>query len=440
MSSCYKTSVMIIATTTAMLISTSCSKAPVKQEKAPINMQSTHLATIPDGQESEAFFLSDDGRRLAYIVKKEGKDSLVLDGRESQSYQNISRVVFSPDCRSVAFKATEQGKQSVIVNGKSEKPFESIGTLQFAPDGRVVYEAMRNKKWFLVAGKAESPAFDMPFEAPMISPDGTKMAYFEQHLATKKSNLIVCNLDMKKRIKGNDYDAITRIKASKTNAGFAYVVLKNGKQVVVSASFPANNTLSETEGPAFDQILTLDVSDDGAHLAYLARRDKTVLLVRDGVELPFPEHEMRSQTLITKNGRTFNAGVTRGQFSTIMDGKSYGVSYDGIKDPVFSDDGSMFAFVARQGDKNHVVVNNNNGPKYDMIVGPQFSPDNARLIYRARQDGKRFVVVADAHGNTIDQQPDYDMVWQPVFTPDGRSIAYCVKIGKELWWKVEAVK
>lgn len=73
-------------------------------------------------------------------------------------------------------------------------------------------------------------------------------------------------------------------------------------------------------------------------------------------------------------------------------------------------------------------------------VGPQFSPDGARQIYRARKDGKRFVVVADANGTTIDQQPDYDMGWQPVITTDGKSIAYCVKIGKELWWKVEPVK
>jgi Tol biopolymer transport system component len=299
---------------------------------------------------------------------------------------------------------------------------------------------MLNKKWFIVAGKRESPVFDMPFEMPMISPDGNKMAYIEQHFDTKKSNLVVCTLEMKKRANGKDYDAITRIKASKTNSRFAYIVVRNGKQAVVSAGFPDTEVLNENEGPAFDQILTLDVSDDGSHLAYLARRDKTVLLVKDGVEIPFPEHEMRSQTLIGKDGRTFNAGVTHGRFFTVMDGKKYGDSYDGIKDPVFSADGSMFAFVARNGDKNYVVINGSSGAQYDMVVSPQFSPDGSRLIYRARQDGKRFVVIADAKGITVEQQPDYDMVWQPVITPDGKSIAYSVKTGRELWWKVEPLK
>ncbi len=420
-----------------VFIASSCSKTPVKQEKAPINPQSTRLATIPEGQEANDFYFSPDGHHLAYIVMKADKVALVLDGKESQSYKNISRIVFSPDCRTVAFKATDQGQQSVVINGKSEKAYESIGTLQFAPDGRVVYEAMRNKKWFLVVGSRESPGFDMPLEMPMLSPDGNKIAYIEHHLDSKKSNLIICNLDLKARIKGKEYAAITRIKASKTNSRFAYIINSNGKQAVVSVVFPDTGLLQENEGAPFDQVLTMDISDDGAHLAYLARRDKTVLLVKDGVELPFPEHEMHSQALIDKNGRTFIAGMTHGQFYPVMDGKSYGTSYDGIKDPVFSADGTKLAFVARKRDKHFVVINGSNGPEYDMVVSPQFSADASRLIYRARQNGKRFVVVADAKGVTLEQQPDYDMVWQPVITPDGKSIAYSVKIGKEIWWKVE---
>jgi len=436
----YKTIAIAITVTSAMLVASSCDRTPARQEKATVNPQSTLLATIPAVHDAEEFYFSEDGRRLAYTNKQEGKVSLVLDGKESERHTNISRVVFSPDCRTVAFKATDQGQQTIVINGKAEKPYEGIGTLQFAPDGRVVYEAMRNKQWVQVVGKRESPAFDMPFEMPMISPDGTRMAYIEQHFDTKKSNLIVCNLEMKKRIKGKDYDAIARIKASKNNSRFAYIVAKNGKQAVVSAGFPDTAVLSETEGPVFDQILTLDISDDGAHLAYLARRDKTVLLVKNGVELPFPDHEMRSQTLIAKNGRAFNAAVTRGRFSPIMDGKNQGDSYDGIKDPVLSADGSQFAFVARNGDKHFIVINNSSGPQYDMVVSPLFSPDGSRLIYRARQDGKRFVVVADSKGATVEQQADYDTVWQPVITGDGKSIQYSCKNGKELRWKCEPMK
>jgi Tol biopolymer transport system component len=123
-----------------------------------------------------------------------------------------------------------------------------------------------------------------------------------------------------------------------------------------------------------------------------------------------------------------------------MDGKRYGDSYDGIKDPVLSPDGSLLAFAARKGDKHHVVLNGIIGPPYDMVVAPQFSPDGSRLIYRVRQEGKRFVVVADTMAKTLEEQPRYDLVWQPVFASDGKSIAYAVKLGKEIWWKVEPLK
>lgn len=435
-----KIHVAAIAAASILVFTAGCSKTPVLEEKAAMNPQSTRLAVIAEGHDPDAFYFSEDGRHLAYILKQDSKTCLVLDGKESQKHNDISRVVFSPDCQRVAFRAVDEGQHRVVINGRSEKAWDSVGSIQFAPDGRVVYEARKNGKWLIVSGRRESPAFDMPFDMPMISADGKNMAYIEMHAASKKSNLVACTLDMKQRLKGKDYDAITRIKSSKTNSRIAYSVSNNGKQAVVTATFPKTGSLSEQEGQAFDQILTLDISDDGSHIAYLARRDKTVLLVKDGVELPFAEHEMRSQTLIAKDGRTFNAGMTKGQFFAVMDGKRYGKTYDGIKDPVFSPDGSQLAFVTRNGDKHRVVVNNNNGTEYDMVVGPQFSPDNSRLIYRARQDGRRFVVVADTKGNTMEEQPKYDMVLQPVITPDGKSIAYGVKTGKEFWWKVEPLK
>jgi len=72
-----------------------------------------------------------------------------------------------------------------------------------------------------------------------------------------------------------------------------------------------------------------------------------------------------------------------------------------------------------------------------MVVSPIFSPDEKFLVYRARKDGKRFVVVADTRGKTITQQPSYEQVFQPVFTADGKSVAYGVKDGNKLIWKVE---
>jgi hypothetical protein len=40
-------------------------------------------------------------------------------------------------------------------------------------------------------------------------------------------------------------------------------------------------------------------------------------------------------------------------------------------------------------------------------------------------------------GRTIREHPHYEAVWDVVFSPDGKSVGYGVKIGQELWWKVE---
>ncbi len=46
-------------------------------------------------------------------------------------------------------------------------------------------------------------------------------------------------------------------------------------------------------------------------------------------------------------------------------------------------------------------------------------------------------MVADANGKTISQHPAYEQVFPVTFTSDGKSVAYGVKDGQKLIWKVE---
>lgn len=50
------------------------------------------------------------------------------------------------------------------------------------------------------------------------------------------------------------------------------------------------------------------------------------------------------------------------------------------------------------------------------------------------------MIVADENGKTISQHPSYEQVFQPVFTADGKSVAYGVKDGNKLIWKVEKLE
>jgi hypothetical protein len=47
------------------------------------------------------------------------------------------------------------------------------------------------------------------------------------------------------------------------------------------------------------------------------------------------------------------------------------------------------------------------------------------------------VVVADSSARTIKTHPIYEQVFDVQFTADGKSVAYGVKDGQKLIWKVE---
>ena len=111
--------------------------------------------------------------------------------------------------------------------------------------------------------------------------------------------------------------------------------------------------------------------------------------------------------------------------------------YDEAVNLVYSKDARFYAYAARKGRNWFVVVNGKEGPAFDRVVTPLFSPDSKYLVYRARKNGKRFVVIADISGKTIQLHPAYEQVHQTVFTPDGKPVAYGVKDGRRLIWKVE---
>jgi hypothetical protein len=113
-------------------------------------------------------------------------------------------------------------------------------------------------------------------------------------------------------------------------------------------------------------------------------------------------------------------------------------AHEGAEALTIGGDGPTYAYVAPKGAGWVIVVGGKEGPEFDRVVSPLFSPDGRYVVYRARKDGRRFVVVADLDGRTIRQHPSYEQVFAVRFTAEGKSIAYGVKDGRRLAWKVEA--
>ena len=69
---------------------------------------------------------SRDGRRLAYIAAREGKQFAVVDGVEGRAYDEVRWLNFSPDGRHVFFLARRLDKWSAVVDGAESPAYDEI--------------------------------------------------------------------------------------------------------------------------------------------------------------------------------------------------------------------------------------------------------------------------------------------------------------------------
>lgn len=419
-----------------LIAGTACDKTPANSFQSAFNTKSAKLAVAPEGYEMGEKYFSPDGRHVAMLASKAGQSFVILDSEINGGYAAINDQLFSKYRDDFAFVATEGNKQRVVANGKAGKAFDGIGRPVFTPDGRVIYDAKAGGKWLIVAGERESAPFDSSNPTPILSGDGKRLAYTEQSGATRKIFLRLCSSELSGCANGAEYDAIGELAADSTRTRLCYTVTQNGKKAVVTVDLKQPGLIEKT-GPWYDEVLAAKLSEKGEHLAYLARRGKSTILIQDGVEVPVNPVETVFDLVVANNGRTLYTAMLKEKVAAFIDGKQAEKVYDEINGASFSPDGALHAYAATSGQKSFLVVNGVEGPKYDKVVSPRFAPDGSRLVYRARTAGERFAVIADPKGKTIKEHPHYEAVWDLAFSPDGKSVGYGVKMGQELWWKVE---
>jgi hypothetical protein len=142
---------------------------------------------VVEGAESEAFedvndpYFSPDGKRLAYAAKKQGSWSVLVDGKAYGSFKDevTTRIVFSADSQHVAFVAKTDGKETVFVDGRQIGRHDEVSLPVFSPDGRrVAYTAKEHGKWTVTLdGVAQGPYVYLEAYRPVFSPDGSHLAF-----------------------------------------------------------------------------------------------------------------------------------------------------------------------------------------------------------------------------------------------------------------------
>lgn len=419
------------------------------------------LATISDQEIPHKFddaspgkpvFYVDFSRRgggVAYIAGIAGKLHVVLNGRSGKPYQTIDNLRVSPDGRRVAYVVPRNGKYSLVVDGQESQSYDDIGAPVFSPDSRhVACKIMSGGQLHIAVDGKLSNGYRTFNGAPVFDAESSRVAYSEGAEENRPARVVISDLKFNSRtVLESCGDQMT---VNAENSRIAAVCTHNGKQGVIDFGFARPQEKSESL--LYDAVSHLGFAQDGTALSFVAEKDGVAYIVVNKTEKRLPQKAVLVADPVVRPDLQGAAAIMSPTvqeperttppgkpfvFQTTDNSKAYENGYDLIEGFTYDKAGTGHAFAALKQQKWRIVVNGGEGPPFDRVIGPTFTPDGKLLVYRARQDGKRFVVVADVNGESVRRHQSYELVFAPVFTAESRSVAYGVKDGRELWWKVE---
>jgi hypothetical protein len=394
---------------------------------------------ISDHGMGEKLVFSESGRGVAYRAKKGGLVNIVHNGKAGKFYKNTDFLVLSADGQRVAYGAEiDNDKWCMVVDGIEGMTFDSIGIPRFSRDGRhVLYDAKVGEQWHLVVDNKKSEGHLLYYDKS-FSLDSTRVYSIENPPDEKSPRrMVVRDLSLNKLSETELFTKHTYYNKDMTRV--AMVATENGMMRLVV--FDYTNPKAIKFGPFFKDIGLEAFGPKGTTVAYVAEKNGHTYVVINDREERVPDSEIRQSPVIRpdekevglilkNNGRAYF-------YQAFATARNNNKRYDEAANLLYSSDSIHYAYIAREGKRVFMVINGFETPSFDMIVTPKFSEDGKALVFRARKDGKRFVVVANNKGKLIQQYATYEMVFPPVFTADGKSVAYGVKDGNKLVWKVE---
>lgn len=402
-------------------------------------------AKAPTAEKQPAYIVVEmdkRGRGFAYIARVKDGVHVVHNKKTGTNYKEVdsSTLTVSPDGQRVAYCAKATDKWLVVVDGKEYGPFDDKGPPVFSPDSKhVAFEAQLGASWHVFVDGAKSEGVASYYDKPLFSPDSTRLIRRENTPEETSYRMVFSDLSFKEPITVSLSSLANTV--SEDFSRIAVADRTEGKYQV--KLFTTAQPDKPVLGAVYDDVRGLAFSKDAQHLAYVAKRGKNSYLVLDDREEAIPEGLYPWPPVIRPDGKGVGLVIVGSNGAYIhqafLDNNiRMPAQYKECADLAYSPDGASHAYVAIRNERFLIVSNNVEGPMYDRVIGPLFSPDGRYLIYRARQDGKRFVVVADPQtGKVIKEHPRYERVFDPVFTTDGPAVAYGVKDGNQLWWKVE---
>lgn len=401
-----------------------------------INLANEDAGAAGRGAEPLIVF-SQYGHSVGYIAAKGDTQQVMHNNVEGFETSEVGHLKLSADGKHSAYDYMQGGTRIMVFDGVRGKVYDDVWEPVISQDGlHVAYVARLGTKRYIVVDKKVSPEYRSISGNPVFSGDSTKIAYTVNDVEKKNAIVVVSDRDfLSLHVKE---PCVGELVANAAKDRIAVIAKVGDKLQVID--FPFAQPEKVNRGPLYDAIDKLAFAGDGRSLVYVGAKGSRKYLVLNGSEAPLPEGEMREPPVVAlpQTGAGVIISSEKGHYlHEAFNGRPVQHKvYSEAAYLTYSRDGRQHAYCARMKKNVFMVVNGHEGPLFDIVVTPVFTPDGTKLIYKARKDGKRFVVVSDLEGKVLRQHPGYEMVYDIQFTADGQSVAYGVKDGKQLWWKV----
>jgi hypothetical protein len=150
----------------------------VNNPGAIISDKSFSLPETQQNFDDLSFKASPDGSNFAYI-NRGNPETLYVNGKETASSEKISFVEFSTDGKRLAYAVKNNGKDQVILDGQAGQAYDWIFMPYFfTPDNRYfIYKARKDEGDVIVFNNIESKAYDKIYSV-FVTSDKKQLVFY----------------------------------------------------------------------------------------------------------------------------------------------------------------------------------------------------------------------------------------------------------------------
>jgi hypothetical protein len=288
-----------------------------------------------------------------------------VSGRDDGCFEgiNLQGVVFAARGSSVAYPVQVGPGWAVVWDGSVGPSWDGVGPPVLSPDGRrIAYPAEDELGWRVVLDHEPGPVFDALLAGSLTFDDkGSRLAYAGR---LGDSVHVVVNNAV-----GRGWDGAGSITFGPSGEPLVFVARLADKVAVV--------TDGEVD-PSHDEIGDLAVWTDVP--AYAARDDSAWCVVY-GARV-YGSLEGARDPVFSDDGTLWFVGKKDGREAVFRDGVSDGW-HDAVTEPVFSAAAERWGYISRDGDSSSVHVSGKPAVREAWADDLVISPDGSRFVYVA---------------------------------------------------------